>query len=322
MSKLANLGRALLAILAMAAGSAVAAEPVISDQQAERAGIAIEILRAAQVSPSIPAIGTVLDPAPVISLAGQIAAIKAQVAGANAKVVLEKQQMAQASALYKRQQVIPLSEYQKAAEDLASNEAVVAELQAKRTALIGQAEAEWGAALAAAIRDNSDPVPQVGAGTAMLVGLSLPPGKILAEAPREMQGEAAGKRFALRLVGPVPRMVGGFPGQGFLYLADSQSGIPIGATVSSTMPAGPVRTGVVVPRSAVLWQGGRAVVFRAASGNRFEPVPIPTELPIADGYFVGSALSPGDRVVVRGAALLPGAGQTRAPAGGDEDDKD
>lgn len=317
-----RLGWAPLLVLLTAAGAALAAEPVVSDQQAERGGIEVESLRAARTAPSIPAIGTVLDPAPLISLAGQIAVIKAQVAGASAKVVLEKQQMAQASALYARRQIISLSEYQKAAEDLASNEAALAALQAKRTALLGQAEAEWGTALTAAIRDNGDPLPQISAGTAMLLGLSLPPGKILAEAPQEVEGEAAGRRFALRLVGPVPKMVGGFPGQGFLYLADPQPGIPIGATVSSAMPAGTVRTGVVVPWSAVLWQAGRAVVFRAASGNRFEPVPIRAELPIAGGYFVRSALSPGDRVVVRGAALLLGAGQKRAPGGGDDDDED
>ena len=68
----------------------------------------------------------------------------------------------------------------------------------------------------------------------------------------------------------------------------------------------------------MVWQDGRAVVFRAAAGNRFDAVPIATDIPTASGYLVSQRLSRGDRVVVRGAALLPGAAN-KSGASKDED---
>ena len=79
---------------------------------------------------------------------------------------------------------------------------------------------------------------------------------------------------------------------------------------------------MLVPWSAVLWRGDKAVVFRAVANGRFEPVPIATDAPTAGGYFVAPPLAEGNRVVVQGAALLLDA--RPKPAGGrgaaDEDD--
>ena len=298
---------AFLLVLVIAFSNMAAAQTVVSAAEAERAGIRVATLQTARMARSIPALGSVLDPAPFIRLSGEIAMIDAQVAGAKAKVVLEKQQMAQASALYRHRQVISLTEYQKAAEDLAANDAVLAEARAKRGSLLARTQADWGTAMAAALGADSDPLPQLATGKAMLVGLSLPPGTTLAEPPGQVDAEAAGTRFSLHLIGPVPKMLGGYPGQAFLYEAAAQPEVPIGTIVSVSLPAGPQRAGMLVPWSAVMWQQGRAVVFRAAAGHRFDAVPIATDIPTASGYLVSERLSHGDRVVVRGASLLLGA---------------
>ena len=316
MKSMVSFGHALLPVFVAAFSHMAAAQTVISAPEAERAGIAFATLQPAQLARSIPALGSVLDPVPFIRLSGKIAVIDAQVAGAKAKVVLEKQQMAQASALYRRRQVIPLAEYQKAEEDLAANDAVLAEARAKRKSLLAQTEAGWGTAMAAALGADSDPLPQLATGKVMLVGLSLPPGTTLAAPPHQVDAESAGIRFPLHLIGRVPKMLGGYPGQAFLYDAAAQPGVPIGTIVSASLPAGPQHAGVLVPWSAVLWQNGRAVVFRAAAGHRFDAVPIATDIPTESGYLVSSRLSRGDRVIVRGAALLLGAANK---SGRDED---
>lgn len=305
---------------ALGALAVAAAGPVVlSSSQIRRAGIVVETLRPARFAPSIPALGVVLDLVPLIRLHGEIAADDAAVAGAKAKVLLEQQQMVQAKALYRRGQIISMSDYQKAAEDLAANQAALAGARVKRAALLAEAGAHWGAAMAGVLRSGGDPLPQLTAGAAILVGLSLPPGTGLADPPRRVEARAAGVRFALTLIGPVPGMLGGYPGQSFLYQAAAQPGAPVGATVSAALPAGPRRAGVVVPRSAVVWQGAGAAVYRADAGRRFERVAIATGSPTPAGYFVSAGLSPGDRVVVRGAALLSndGAGTTR-PADPDD----
>ena len=295
-----------------------AASPIIIDKATrQHAGIVLATLQASRMRHSIPALGVVLDPAPLIRLSGNIATLEAQVAAAKAKVVLERQQMSQASALYKGH-TTSLANYQKAAEDLASNQALLAVARAKRAAQLAAAEATWGTIMAGVLRHGSEPLPQLVAGKAMLVGLSLPPGTTLASPPQHAEAEAAGIHFPLRLIGPVPGMLGHYPGQSFLYQAPAEPGVPVGTTVTAPLAGGPKHPGVVVPRSAVLWQHGHAVVFRAAKGNRYQPVQIPTDAPTGSGYFVTAKLAAGDRVVVRGGDLLLGL-LRHAPAHPDDD---
>lgn len=299
--RLGNAGSLLVGLLI--AGHAIAEPVFVSDQASKRAGIAIATLHTARMARSVPALGVVLDPAPLIGLSGELATDKAELAAAKAKVVLERQQMAQARALYRRQ-TTPLANYQKAQEDLAANEALLGVAQAKRDARLARTEATWGTAMAAALRKASDPLPQLAVGKAMLVALSLPPGTTLAAPPRRTKGEAAATAFSLRLIGPVPGMLGRYPGQSFLYWGTAQPGVPVGITVSASLATGPDHAGMLVPQSAVVWQDGRALVFRARAGHRFEPVPIATDVPAVGGYIVSKGLSPYDRVVVRGADLL------------------
>lgn len=313
-------GKVLAALLIGSPVAAHAASPqtVLSPAAMARAGVAVAALQAIRTAPTIAAIGVVLDPAPLIQLSGQIAMLDAQIDGAKAKVVLEQQQMAQASALFKHGQVISMTDYQKAAQDLAASQSALAVARARRESLDRQTQATWGQTVAAIVRSDGEPLPQLAAGKAMLVGLSLPPGTSLATPPREVEAEAYGIRFTARLIAPVPRMLGGFPGQAILYQAAAQPGIPIGATVSASLPTGAARAGVLVPWSAVLWKGDKALVFRSVADGRFEPVPIATDVPTAGGYFVVAPLAQGNRIVVRGAALLLGG--PPKPTGGDEDD--
>jgi hypothetical protein len=276
------------------------------------AGIAVARLEAFSFTPTMQAIGEVLNPAPAIQIAGEIATSNAQVAGAKAKVVLEVEQQGQAQALYKRQ-VLALAQFQKAEQDLASSQAVLAVDRANRSALLARIEAEWGPAMAAALKGNSDPLPQLATGKAILVGLSLPPGVAIADPPAIAKAEASGIRFKLRLIGRVPSTIGAYPGEGILYRADAQPGLPVGATVAASLATGPQRQGVLVPSSAVTWQAGHSLVFRSGLDHHFRPVPITTDAPAPGGYFVTGPLSPGDQVVVRGAGFLLGAGRKSDP---------
>lgn len=285
-------------------GEAASAPLIMSKSDQQRAGIVLTTLKASQMARSVPALGAVLDPAPLLRLSGNLATLEAQVAAAQAKVVLERQQMSQASSLFK-QQTTSLANYQKAAEDLAANEALLKVARAKLAAELAASQATWGTTIASILRDNADPLSEVTAGKTMLVALSLPPGNRLASPPQNAEAEAADIHFSLRLIAPVPGMLGGYPGQSILYQAATQPGVPVGATVSASLPTEPPRAGVFVPASAVVWRHGHALAFHATD-NRFEPVQIATDSPSKNGYFVSSGLTGGDRVVVQGAAILLG----------------
>src|SRR5579875_1751796 len=239
-------------IAGIIAAKAVAGAVILDPEAARRAGIAVQSLAATRLAPTVQAVGAVLNPAGLLRLRGRAAA--ARVAAAAAKLALEQKEEARARLLYGQAHNISAADLQKEEEDVAAAQALLAEARAKRAALLEEAGIDWGGALATALARGGDPLPQLANGSAMLVGLGLPPGTVLAAPPRRAVAEAAGIRFPLSLIGPVPRMLGGYPGQSLLYRSAAQAGVPIGATVVAFLPAGPERTGVVVPRSAVLWR--------------------------------------------------------------------
>lgn len=308
----------LCAALAIA-GPAAASPVVLGAPAVARAGILLARLRSARSAPALAALGVVLDPAPLLRLRGRIEGAAAAIAAARARLALAQKLSARSAQLYGEGRLISALAYEKAQGAVDAAGIALAAARARRAALLAQTGATWGAAMTAALRTDGDPLPRLASGMAMLVGLSLPPGTTLAAPPHQAVAKAAGTRLALTLIGPVPGMLGGYPGQSFLYETAATPGVPVGTTVSASLPAGPRRTGVVVPPSAVLWQGGRALVFRAGAGNRFEAVPIATDLAAPGGYFVSARLAPGDRIVVRGAALLLGAGGRAPTAAGDDD---
>ena len=312
--------RHLAMALACVAGAATGAsgQTVLSGAAIARGGISLATLHAVRVARALPALGIVLDPAPLIRLSGDIMAVDAAVAAAKANVGLAQKLAARSTQLY-RGRLNSALDYERMQAKLGSARIAMAAARARQQSLLAQTEATWGPLVGPMLRDDSGLLRFVAAGKAMLVGLSLPPGETIAAPLAAAEAEAAGTRFALHLVGPVPKMLGAYPGQSLLYRAAARPGVPIGASVAASLPAGPERLGVLVPWSAVLWQNGRAMVFRAA-GNRFEPVPIATDFPTGGGYLVSQRLSRGDRIVVRGAALLLGVGQQKSPRGGDDDE--
>lgn len=308
----------LLAALAIA--GPVAAGPVrLSRSALARAGIVVAPLHAIRKAPSVAALGVVLDPAPLLRSRGSIASAETAVAAAKSRLALAQELSARSAQLYGQGRLISALAYEKARGAVSTATIALTAARTRRMTLLAETEAVWGAAMTAILRTGGAPLPQLASGTVLLIGVSLPPGAALAAPPPRAEGEAAGTRLALTLIGPVPGMLGGYPGQSFLYAATARPGVPIGAIVSASLPTGPQRVGALVPWSAVLWQDGRALVFRAGAGNRFEMVPIATDAPAAGGYFVSARLSPGDRIVVRGAALLLGAGEKPSPGGEDED---
>jgi multidrug efflux pump subunit AcrA (membrane-fusion protein) len=83
---------------------------------------------------------------------------------------------------------------------------------------------------------------------------------------------------------------------------------------------GPVRAGVIVPRSAIVRADAGLFVWRALGGHRFERVVLEDGRAGPQGWFVPvGRLHPGDAVVVSGAGTLLGLDHA-APAADAGDD--
>ncbi len=74
--------------------------------------------------------------------------------------------------------------------------------------------------------------------------------------------------------------------------------------------------GLLVPDSAVLRTGERAIAFRALEGGRFEPVAVTLGGRFGDRLEVHSGLAEGDAVLTSGNFLIDSESQLKATAGG------
>ncbi len=94
-------------------------------------------------------------------------------------------------------------------------------------------------------------------------------------------------------------------GQPFLFrITDSSNSLRPGLSVTAWLETpGTARTGAVVPRAAVLWQGGKSWVYVQTDKEKFARREVVLEDPATTGWFTRS-LKPDDKVVTRGAQML------------------
>lgn len=324
--------RGLLLALAMVVGLAapVAAAPpslVLSPAAIRIGGIASTMLQPVRRAASVTAFGAVLDAGRLATASAKLAAARAAVAQARAKLALAHAQQARAAALFKAQRNISKAQYQAAQAGAQVAVANLQQAQAQLQAQTARVLADWGPALAQAITANQPPVPALVGATACLVRVTLPLGTALAAAPAWADAvPPGGKPVHLRLVGPSPRTPAG-SGPSYFYLWSGGNCPPSGMVLPTDLPRGPKRRGVVVPAAAVVWRGGAPLAYRDDGAAGFTPVPLAAALPVPGGYFVpagpDSPVKSGQRVVVRGAALLLSQAETPARPkqahGGDDD---
>jgi hypothetical protein len=97
------------------------------------------------------------------------------------------------------------------------------------------------------------------------------------------------------------------PGVLGLLAGEPATRVGVGRILAAHVPGGSPRTGVIVPREAIVRADSGLFAWRAVAPDRFERVPLDGAAAEAAGWFVpASRLHPGDRVVVSGAGTLLG----------------
>lgn len=307
---------AMLAHVAPAAGLT----PVRLDAQALSAGqIRTARLKRLESAPRVSAYGIVLDPGPLVTLASQVIAARGAATAARAKSALARSEARRATRLYRAHHNVSQAALQSAQSSLQIAEAEQATAAAKLVQLQTRMLAHWGPELSAAALSSRAPLPGLEKGAAALVEVSLPLGQALGNPPTEAPASTPdGETVRLRFIGRAPRAATGVAGQSLFYLMPAQTSAPIGTPLAIALEDGATEAGVLVPRSAVVWHQGEALVFRETAPTSFAPVPIRGSFRSGDGYFVpesaGTPLHAGDRIVTGGAALLYSAATQAAPA--------
>lgn len=300
-----------------AARAAASPTGVVLDGLArERLGVRLETLTAAAVADRIVGLGTVESIAPLAQLDAESRQARAVAEAAQAALT-------RAEALYADHEGTSLAVVETARRDAAVAAASV-ELAERRLAI------EWGGGgpLAAA---TSRPVwlKRLIAGRAALVRAQFPTGTGFEPATARIEIDPfsrGGAPLVAREVWPAPGDPA-VPGLAVFALVEAPQAPRPGDRVR-VVASGAVRTGVVVPATAlVLADGGAWCYVLAVAGNgepeRFERRSLALDRPEAGGYLVESGLSAGDRVVVAGGGGLlaeeVGAAAGPVAVGDDED---
>jgi len=255
-------------------------------------GLKVESLSAAQMAPEVRGFGRVLDPAPLAALVVEAATAQASLESSTKeyerlKTLYSQNQNASARALETAETAMK--------RDQISLESVRSRL------LLG-----WGQAVVSQA-DLSAFVDSLVSQQAALVRVDVPLGERLPAPP-------TGGRIALlaapealteaQYLGPAPSTDAQTQSMGVLYLMKVSPPPPGTAVLAWLAVPGPARSGVIVPRDALLRHESRTFVYLQVAEDTFERRAVTIERPAGNGWFVGETLKPGDKVVVVGAQEL------------------
>jgi len=293
--------------------------PTLSVDQQRAAGIVVAHPANTRAPQRDDAIGLVLDPISLITEAGEVDASAAGARAANAE--LER-----VRGLYGAGAGASLKALQ-----AAQAEQVRARAQAdSASAKFG---ANWPPLVAMPAVERQKLIDRAVAGKALLVRADIPGRHILANLPEQAVLDVDGVSVKGVVLG-----MGALPGgeaQGVAVLIEVRAAPPgfgAGARVPVALLGAP-RTGVAVPRDAVLYDEGGALVYKqltkdsttrpstAAAGQvaRYAPVRVKLIQAHGDGWIV-EGIDDDDDIVVRGAGVLWSLQGIAGRVAGDDDD--
>jgi hypothetical protein len=182
----------------------------------------------------------------------------------------------------------------------------VTDVQGK--AIVDEARLLWGKKLTDwALSIDSELLDAFLSGRKALLQVTLPADKQLAKDIKSIDVEASGKRSAAikaELVSAALQTDTVMQGESYFFQADGGR-IRAGMRVAAWIPEqGEIQSGVVIPKSALVWHLDQAFVYVKSASEQFSRRNIEKLLPAADGYFVKNGLDAGDQLVITGGQML------------------
>ena len=179
----------------------------------------------------------------------------------------------------------------------------------------------WGNTIAKRAAGNSPALNRILNREDVLIQVTLPEGGAAA-APGEISLELLNQqRLIAKLVSRFPRVDPRIQGPSFIYVTKQQGELAPGLNLAAHLATGPRLSGVIIPRSAVVWMNGDSWVYLQTASGKFTRVAVSTDRSVAGGFFVSGGFAPGDRVVRTGAQALLSE-EFRPQTGAGEEDTD
>jgi hypothetical protein len=276
----------------------------LSAQAEKLAGIVTAPLEGVSAREQIVAPAVVLSVEGLAKLRASAIAAETQLAKARAQADVSRKEYARLKMLYQENQNVSLKALQSAEGTWRSDQADVQAAQQQLTLGGSMVREQWGGVVEQWMQDGSPMLERVLDQQEVLVEVTVPADKTSAY-PANVQMEIpGGHRAEASFVSLFPHVDPRIQGVGLLYRVSSRAGLVPGTYLNARLPVGRMASGVEVPSSAIVWAEGKSWVYQETARGRFVRRPVEAVQPEGKGFFVRQGLSPGDKIVVRGAQGL------------------
>jgi hypothetical protein len=270
------------------------------------------------------AYGKAINIQPLIELRRRYSVAMSERGGASARFNQAEQNIKRQQDLYregatsKRNLQVQQAQWQ-------TDKALVDASNVQGTAIADEARLNWGKTLTEwALSKDSHKLDDFLSGRKTLLQITLPANKQLASDIQSIDVEATGNRSAAskaELISAAPQTDTTVQGESYFFQTDGRrdcSGqscgthaipgdnrIRPGMRVAAWIPEqGENQSGVVIPKSSLIWYMDQAFVYIKTDAEHFSRRTIDQYSAMADGYFVGSGINAGEQLVVMGGQML------------------
>ncbi|MEQ1529536.1 MAG: hypothetical protein ABL925_09480, partial [Methylococcales bacterium] len=188
-----------------------------------------------------------------------------------------------------------------------TEQAQVEASQIQSQALREEAYLNWGKPLTDSLFNRPDlKLNDFLSGRQTLLIITLPTGKSLPEAAQRIFVDASGNRSQAQtatLISSAPQPDSNLPGEHFFFQTAGKH-IKPGMRISAWLPEQQQQTGVMIPKSALIWHMNQACVYVKTAADTFVRQALTDYKVSNEGYFVGSGLQADQQIVSNGAQLL------------------
>ena len=288
----------------------------------QASGIMTEKLKAFSSRALAKAYGQVLDVRDLIDLRNSFVTAQAAVKKSVAQLMVSRNEYNRVKSLFNFNKNVSIKDLQSAESAYASDRADSTSAVENLSGLKGEIRQGWGDVIAEWISNDSRTFRELIENKISIILITVPSSEKIITPSSTADVEASDGRFLkAEIISNSPRTNAAIQGSNYFYRAPVDPGLSSGTNVVAYLPIGPVKEGVVIPGSAVVWWNGSAWVYIEKTDDTFQRQKVSLTDHVADGWFVAETFKPDESIVVRGAQiLLSQEFNPQAGTGGDGDD--
>lgn len=275
------------------------------DAQAQRENdIAAATLQPSRWREEERATGVVLQLQPLLDLKASYNTARMDIAKAQAAAQTSEAEYKRLAELNRGSNNVSEKAVETARAAAESDQAAFTNAQQSLAVLNDSIELKWGEAIANWLQKGSPQLSALVAQRKFLVQVTAIGGGSFTSPPTAIVQLPDGKHAEAHLLSSLPQLDPRLQAPSFLYTVSAHPGMVAGMNLAVVLPTGALRSGVIVPESAVVWWQGLAWCYVEAPAGKFTRVAVSTGDPGPGGWFVSEGISPGTQVVTKGAQTL------------------